>query len=526
MKASPTTKENKTVRPPVVVVMGHIDHGKSTLLDYIRKTNVVDKEVGGITQKMSAYEVIHKFKSEGKEIEQKISFLDTPGHESFNAVRARGASAADIAILVVSAEDGFKPQTLDALKAIKTAGLPYIVGISKIDKENANIERTKQSLAENEVYVEGYGGSIPFVPFSGKTGNGVPELMDMILLVAEMEQFTADANKPAEGIVIEAIRDKVMGISATLIIKDGSIKTGNVLVAGKALSTVRIIENYLGKQIKSAGPSEPVRVVGWTEMPEVGGPFISFENKKLAEKYIEEMASLANDVRLAGNKKPQTNAGAVIGGAVLDANDEPVAISMVPILIKADNSGSLAALEYEISKIKQENVELRIVSGGVGDITENDIKVASAVENTLIVGFNVKTDGTAKNMADRSGLKLNVFNIIYKMTEWLTEVAKERAPKISVVETKGRAKVLKIFSVTKDKQVLGARVEEGSLFVNDEVRIFRREAEIAKGRVRELQKAKSKVGEVTDSTEFGAMIECKIEIAAGDKIEAFHIVTK
>jgi translation initiation factor IF-2 len=507
--ASTTPKSASITRPPVVVVMGHIDHGKSTLLDYIRKTNVVDKEVGGITQRMSAYEVVHKT-ADGDKM---ITFLDTPGHESFGMIRARGASAADIAILVVSAEDGVKPQTLDALKAIKTAALPYIVGVSKIDKDNANLERTKQSLAENEIYVEGYGGDISCVPFSGKTGQGVSDLLDIILLTADVANFTADPKAPAEAIVIESNRDKVRGISATLIIKNGTLNAGTYVVAGDAISPVRMLENFLGKGIKSAGPSQPARVIGWASQPEVGGMCFTYADKKSAEKYVEEELSRRFDED-AKKKKDKTN-----------YSSEQTDISVVPILVKADTSGSVEAVKYEIEKIKIDRVLLRVVSASTGDIAENDVKTAASKEGTLIIGFNVKADGTSKEYADRHGVAIHTFDIIYKMTEWLEAEAKERAPKIQVEEQTGIAKILRAFSATKDKQVLGGRVEEGTLTVGEEVKIIRRESEIGRGRIRELQQSKQKTGSITEG-EFGTMIESKIEIAPGDHIQAFQVVTK
>lgn len=501
-----SSKEHtKEQRPPVVVVMGHVDHGKSTLLDYIRKTNVVDKEVGGITQRMSAYEVVHGGKN--------ITFLDTPGHESFRAIRARGASAADIAILIVSAEDGVKPQTLDAYKEIKAAALPYLVGISKIDKPNANIERVKQSLAENEIYVEGYGGTIPFVPFSGKSGEGIDDLLDMILLTADVEQFTADKHIPAECIIVESNRDKVRGVSATVIIKNGSLESGTFLVSGTSLSPVRIMENFAGKSIKVALPSQPVRVVGWDKEPEVGGICFTFKTKKEAEKYIEE-ESLK---KLHAKSGQQKNTFSTISDQERRT---------VPLIIKADTSGSIEAVKYEIQKIKVERVDLRIVQAAIGDINENDIKAAIGVPGTIILGFTVKTDGATTRFAEQHSVETHTFDIIYKLTEWLAEEAKNRAPKVQIEEQKGIAKVLKFFSSIRDKQVLGARVESGTLSINDEVKIMRRDNEIGRGRVRELQHMKSKVGSIEEGKEFGTMIESKMEIAPGDKIEAFHVVER
>lgn len=499
MSKTPTTTSN-TPRLPVVVIMGHIDHGKSTLLDFIRKSNIVEGEVGGITQKMSAYEVLHK--------DKKITFLDTPGHESFGAIRARGASAADIAILIVSSEDGVKPQTVDAFKAIKKANLPYIVGISKIDKPNANIERTKISLSENEIYVEGYGGDISFVPFSGKSGEGIDDLLDMILLTAEVADFTTDASAPAKAIVIESNRDKNRGISATLIIKDGTLETGAFVVSGPAFSPVRIMENYLNKPIKFAVAGSPVRIIGWSELPQVGGECFMFKNKKEAEAYIEKEKS--NETKIKANTSPEYS-------------DQEIAV--VPILIKADTSGSLEALKYEIGKLQIDRVKLKIVGAGLGDIQENDIKMAAGKIGTLIIGFSVKTEGAAKTIAEKLSLEIHTFDIIYKMTEWLEELAKTKTPRMEIEEQKGAMKVLKIFSVTKDKYVLGCRCESGVINTDDQFKLMRRGSEISRGRIRELQQQKNKVGEVT-AGECGLMAECKMEIAPGDYLEAVHKVIK
>jgi translation initiation factor IF-2 len=276
-------KLNKSIikRPPVVCIMGHIDHGKSTLLDYIRKTNIVDTEAGGITQRISAYEVVHKT-PEGKE--ERITFIDTPGHESFGAMRTCGTAVADIAVLVVSAEEGVKKQTLDALGCIIASKIPYIIAINKIDKPSANIEKTKSSLIENEIYIEGYGGSVPCVPISAKTGEGIDELLDMVLLVAEMADFKGDISKSANGIVVEAHLDKQKGITAVVVIKDGKLESGMYIVCGDWIAPTRIMESFLSKKITEATFSSPVRIVGFDKLPRVGSPFVSFNTKKEAEE--------------------------------------------------------------------------------------------------------------------------------------------------------------------------------------------------------------------------------------------------
>lgn len=496
--STPAQKNTETSRPPVVAVLGHIDHGKSTLLDYIRTTNIVDKEVGGITQNMSAYEV----EKDGK----RITFLDTPGHEAFRELRGRGAKVADIGILVVSAEDGVKPQTLEALKAITDANIPYVVAMNKIDKEGANIERTKQSLLEGGIYVEGYGGSISCVPISAKTGKGVPELLDMVSLMAEVEELKADPSVNAEGTIIETSRDKNKGISATLLIKNGTLKTGMVVTAGESLAPVRIFEDFQGKAIKEASFSTPVKVIGFDQLPNVGDNFKSYANRKEAEEAIA-LHRQSGETRM----KVQTK------------NTQDF---LIPAVIKADTSGVLEAIEHEIRKCETEKAGINIVSSGIGDILESDIKLASANINTVVIGFNNKIDSSTRALAEKLGIEVRIFTIIYKLGEWVAEIVKERTPKTEVEEERGRVKILKTFSKVKDKQILGGRVEEGAIALNDEVKIFRRETEIGNGRVRELQQAKNKTGEVKEGLEFGTMIESKIEIMPGDYVKPIVRVIK
>jgi translation initiation factor IF-2 len=503
--ARKATVEAPIERPPVIAVMGHVDHGKSTLLDYIRKTNVVEGEAGGITQKISAYEVVHT----GKDgTEKKITFLDTPGHEAFTTMRARGANVADIAILAVSAEDGVRPQTIEALNSIKEANTPYIVAMTKMDKEGADIERTKASLAENGVFVEGYGGDISFVPVSAKTGKGIPDLLDVIMLATEIEGLTADPKNMASGIVIEANLDRKKGISASLIIKDGTLRTGMYAVAGTALSPVRIVENFLGKPIKEATFSSPVRIIGWNELPQVGSTFRTFESKKEAEQFIL-------DEKTARENKPAAKAKEVVSE-----------IATLPVVIKASEVGGLEAIQHEISKIKNEKMAVKIIQASIGDITENDAKSALGNPGTVILGFNTKIDPGAKSVAEKGGIEIQTFDIIYKLSEWLAAAVAERAPKSMSEESTGLAKIIRVFSKMKDKQVLGGRVDRGQLSNGAEVKIMRREHEVGRGRIRELQMQKSKVNEVPEGKEFGTLVESKTEIAPGDRIEAFMVVEK
>ncbi|MBX9906329.1 GTP-binding protein [Patescibacteria group bacterium] len=485
-------------RHPIAVVMGHIDHGKSTLLDYIRKTNVVDKETGGITQHLSAYVVEHTKKDDGSIAH--ITFLDTPGHAAFQKMRLRGADVADIAILVVSAEEGVKPQTLEALASIKAANIPYIVAINKIDRPGANVERTKASLVENEIYVEGMGGDIPFVPISAKTGEGIPELLEVLLLASELAELTGDADAPANGVIIEADLDQKRGTSATLIIKNGTLKTGQFVVSGTSFAPVRIMESFAGKTIKEAGLSEPVRIVGWTKVPNVGDTFITVGSKKEAEVLI-----------LSPLKVP----------VATPAYDR--SIPRIPLCIKADVLGTIEAIEHEIAKFSSDRIRVEIVSRGVGPITESDIKNIGATDKAIVVGFNVSVERQATDLAERLGVEIQTFDIIYKLAEWLTEALILRTPKLAVDQKTGEAKILKSFSVQKTTHVLGARVLEGSLSLNQTVKVLRRDIEIGKGVIKNLQQQKANVNTVSDG-EYGMQLDTKAEIAPGDTIAAFETI--
>ncbi|OHA83357.1 MAG: translation initiation factor IF-2 [Candidatus Yonathbacteria bacterium RIFCSPLOWO2_01_FULL_47_33b] len=495
--------QNFLPRPPIVVIMGHIDHGKSSLLDYIRKSNVVAGEAGGITQHLSAYEVNHPVK-EG--VANRITFLDTPGHQAFSKMRSRGAGVADIAILVVSAEDGVKEQTKEALKAIKEAGIPYIVAINKIDKPNANIERTKQNLAENEIYLEGFGGDVPFVPISAKVGTGVSDLLDMLLLVAEMENLTGDTTVLARGVVVESHVVPSRGISATLIITNGTLKKGTFIVAEESLTPVRVIENFLGKQVPEATFSSPIQITGFDSLPPVGASFRAYATKKEAE------AAQAT-LRESRAKKGVQD----IVRTVPLADDALI----IPVIIKTDVAGTLEAIEKELGKIERERIAIKVIAKGVGTIGENDAKLASGSESAIILGFHTKVDRNAVDIAERFGVTIKTFDIIYELTDWMNKELDLRTPKVLGEEIVGSLKVLKTFSAMKHKQVIGGKVVSGTLELNAQVKIMRRETEIGRGKVIELQAQKLATKKVEEGNECGLMVESKIEIAAGDILEAF-----
>ncbi|MBP7805048.1 MAG: translation initiation factor IF-2 [Candidatus Pacebacteria bacterium] len=501
-KTQEQSSSEKTVRPPVVVVMGHIDHGKSTLLDYIRKTSVVDGEAGGITQHLSAYEVHHKDEA-GKD--RTITFLDTPGHEAFKGMRNRGAQAADIAILVVSAEDSVKAQTLEAFKTIQECNLPFVVAINKIDKPNANPEKVKMDLAEKGIYVEGFGGDVPYAQISAKAGTGIDTLLETILLVADMNELSGNPALPAEGIVIESHRDARRGITATLIVRDGTLKKGMFIACGKAVAGTRIMEDFHLKPIDKATLSQPVGIVGWSEIPPVGEIFTTHATKVEAEKVANEPKATASTNRknLGGKEGEQKR---------------------IPIIVRTDTAGTADAVVSEIEKLALPSIGWKILVAEVGTIGENDIRMASVDPETIIVGFNAKLDARARDLNEQIGVQVQTFDIIYKLSEYLAEIIEQRRPRVETLIVSGVLKCQKFFSKTKDRQVVGGTVQSGEINVGNEVRILRRENEIGRGTIVGLEQNRAKTKTVTEGNACGALIECRLEISAGDMIEAIKKV--
>ena len=504
----PKKSANSIERPPVVVVMGHVDHGKSTLLDFIRKSNIVAGEAGGITQHVAAYEVVREIVNPSTSLRasKRITFIDTPGHAAFSAIRARGANVADIAILVVAADDGVKAQTLEALEQIREAKIPFIVAINKIDKPNANVERTQASLLEQNVFLEKFGGDVPWVSISAKAGTGIEELLDVILLVAEMNELKADPTIPATGYVIEAHRDQKRGIAATLIITDGTLVSGMAVLAGRAIAPVRIMEDHAGKTLKSATFSTPITLVGFDELPGVGETFHAYKNKHDAEHVREGLAAAPHS----------TGANSAVASYGSDT-------FFLPVIIRADASGSLEAIEHEASKIGDEHARISVVQSGIGNISENDVKTAMAgATHAILIGFDVSTDPIAEALALQHGVAIVTFNIIYKLTEHLEERLAALKPKRVIEEIAGRARVIKVFSTQKELHVVGGGVTEGFFGKGGTVRVIRRKLPIGTGKVLNMQSNKQNVTRVEATSEFGAQIESKFEIAEGDILE--HIV--
>ena len=504
-------KAEKDIRPPVVAILGHIDHGKSTLIDYIRKTNVTGAEAGGITQYINTYEIVHTSK-DGRE--KHITFLDTPGHEAFSNIRIHCANVADIAALIVSAEDGVKPQTLEVLKQIKECHLPYLVVITKIDKPSADILRTKQNLAENEIYVEGYGGSTPVVALSAKTGEGVDEFLEMIGLISELEEKMADRDALGSGVIIESRRDAKRGIVAVGIIKDGTLRPG-LFAAAKAgqaathgtIAPIRFLLDAEGKLVDELSFSSPVQIVGWDKMPTIGEEFKTFLKKDEALAFAAPTSGKA-DIPIQIQSDIKKN------------------FSFLPMVLKADTAGSLDAVTGELKKLSRERIAPQVILSGIGGINENDVKSAIAATGAIIIGFNTKVEPRVILLAERSGITILVFNVIYELTDKIKELLSEREPRMEIETIIGISKVLKLFGITKGRQIIGGRVLSGQIKRGSIVKIIRRETELGVGKVKELQQSKIATDSVNEGVEFGAMIESKIEVAPGDILDAVILVTK
>ncbi len=499
---SKDTTQQHSVRPPVIAIMGHVDHGKSSLLDYLRKSNIVDGEAGGITQHIASYEITHK-DDEGNN--RKITFIDTPGHAAFTSMRTRGARIADIAILIVSAEDSVKEQTIEAIKIIKENNVPFVVAISKMDKNNANPTQVKNDLMAQEVYVEGMGGDTPVTEISSKTGAGIDDLLETLLLLADLEEFTGNPDELASGFIIESHLDEQRGVSATAIIKDGTMAKKQFVVSGGAIVATRMMEDFLGKSIDSATFSSPIILTGFSKLPEAGEPFTTYDNKKEAEKALVSTATQ---------------------NATFDTYTQTEGITTIPLVIKTDVAGTQDAVLHEVAKIPQSEVVFKVIKTGIGTINESDVQIALSDPSTIIVGFNVDIDKKATRMNDYETITVESFDIIYKLVEWLEEEQEKRREKKEVDEVTGSIKLLKHFSSQKIKHVVGGIVTIGPMKVGAKIKIVRNDEEIGRGVITGFQQAKAEVQSVAQESECGIMLESKIEPKAGDIIESFNTVIK
>lgn len=502
------TTHTLIARPPVVAIVGHIDHGKSTLLDYIRRTNVVADEAGGITQHLSAYEAEHS----GENGIRRITFLDTPGHEAFRAMRSRGLEVADVAVLVVASDDGVMPQTVEAISLIREASIPFIVAFTKCDKQNSNIEKAKYTLLDNEVFLEGMGGDIPFVEVSGKTGQGVSELLDLIVLAADIEGLSADTSLSGRGLVIEGHVDSKRGNTATLIVRDGSVLSGQYVVCGEAYAPVRIMENFIGKKVSEAGPGSPVQIVGFSTLPATGESWYAVESKKEAEAD----ATAARQARLGA----QTHATVTQTSVEEDTSERII----LPLVIKTDVAGTGDAVMHELAKLPELiNFEYRVVEQSVGPITEGDVRKAGAGRTPgIIVGFNVRQDRDSIDLSERLHVTVKEFSIIYKLTQWLAQEAEARRPRVRLENILASARILKIFNTTKNKTVLGGRVESGVFTVGANVKVLRKDEEIARGEISALQVQRVEVKKVAQGLEFGALVKLSSVPEQNDTLVVFE----
>ena len=495
-------------RPPVVCVMGHVDHGKTSLLDAIRHTNVTDREAGGITQHIGAYMV---------EVNgEKITFLDTPGHEAFTAMRMRGASSTDIAILVVAADDGVMPQTVEAINHAKAACVEIIVAINKIDKPGANIERVKQELTEYELIPEDWGGSTIFVPVSAHTKEGIPELLEMILLTAEVMELKANPDRAARGLVIEAELDKGKGSVATVLVQKGTLHVGDAIAAGSAHGRVRAMMDDKGRRVKEAGPSQPVEILGLNEVPNAGEVFVGCENEKEARSFAETFIA-QNKVKLLDETKSRMSLDDLFS-QIQEGN-----LKELDIVVKADVQGSVEALKQSLLKLSNDEVVIKVIHGGVGAINESDVILASA-SNAIIIGFNVRPDATAKDIAEREGVDVRLYRVIYNAIEDVEAAMKGMLDPVFEEKILGHAEVRQTFKASGVGTIAGAYVQDGIFERNCSCRLIRDGIVVFDGPLASLKRFKDDVKEVRSGYECGFVFENYNDIKEGDQVEAYKMV--
>lgn len=501
--------ESKMVkRPPVVCVMGHVDHGKTSLLDAIRHTNVIGREAGGITQHIGAYVV----EANG----EKITFLDTPGHEAFTAMRMRGASSTDIAILVVAADDGVMPQTVEAINHAKAAGVEIVVAVNKIDKPSANIDRVKQELTEYELIPEDWGGSTIFVPVSAKTGEGLEDLMEMIVLTAEVMELKANPNRRARGLVLEAELDKGRGSVATVLVQKGTLRVGDSIAAGSAHGKVRAMMDDKGRRVKEAGPSMPVEILGLNDVPNAGEVFVGCANDKEARSFAETFISQSK-VRLLEDTKSKLSLDDLFT-QIQEGN-----LKELGIVVKADVQGSVEAIKQSLLKLSNDEVVVKIIHGGVGAINESDVSLASA-SNAIIIGFNVRPDATAKETADREGVDLRLYRVIYNAIEDVEAAMKGMLDPVFEEKVLGHAEVRQIFKASGVGTIAGSYVLDGTFERDCSVRITRDGIVIFEGPLASLKRFKDDVKEVRAGYECGFVFANFNDVKEGDIVEAFKMV--
>ena len=505
LKEEEEDETDMIVRPPVVCVMGHVDHGKTSLLDKIRSSHVTTGEAGGITQHIGAYVVET---SNGK-----ITFLDTPGHEAFTSMRMRGAQSTDIAILVVAADDGVMPQTIEAINHAKAAGIEIIVAINKIDKESANIERVKQELIEYELVPEDWGGSTIFCPVSAHTGEGIDELLDMVSLTAEVLELKANPNRKARGIVLEAQLDKGRGPVATVLVQKGTLHVGDAVAIGSAHGKVRAMVNDKGKRIKTAGPSTPVEILGLSEVPNAGEVMMVMDSEKEARSVAEKFIAYGREKMLSETKQQLSLDdlfNQIQAGSVKELN----------IIVKADVQGSVEAVKQSLVKLSNDEVAVKVIHGGVGAITESDVNLAAA-SNAIIIGFNVRPEPAAKDAASAEKVDLRLYRVIYNAIEDIEAAMKGMLDPEFVEKVTGHAEVRQIFKASGVGTIAGSYVLDGTIQRDSSARIIRDGIVVHEGKLASIQRGKDAVKEVRSGFECGLVMESYNDIKEGDQIESF-----
>ena len=508
LKEDEENPEDMVPRPPVVCVMGHVDHGKTSLLDAIRQTNVTAKEAGGITQHIGASVI---------EINgRKITFLDTPGHEAFTAMRMRGAQSTDIAILVVAADDGVMPQTIEAINHAKAANVEIIVAINKIDKPSANVEKVKQELSEYELIPEDWGGSTVFVPVSAHTKEGITDLLEMILLTADVLELKANPNRKGRGLVIEAELDKGKGPVATVLVQKGTLRVGDTIAAGACYGKIRAMMDDRGRRVKEAGPSMPVEILGLNDVPQAGEVFVATENEKEARNFAETFISESKNKLIEDTK-------AKLSLDDLFSQIKAGNVKELPIIVKADVQGSVEAVRQSLTKLSNEEVVVKVIHGGVGAINESDVTLASA-SNAIIIGFNVRPDATAKSVAEREKVDIRLYKVIYQAIEDVEAAMKGMLDPIFEEKVIGHAVVRQLFKASGVGTIAGSYVLDGKFVRGCKCRVSRAGEQLFDGSLASLKRFKDDVKEVAAGYECGLVFEKFNDLAVDDEIEAYTMV--
>lgn len=494
----------EVLRPPIVTILGHVDHGKTTLLDFIRKSSVAAKEHGGITQHIGAYQIEVSDIKEGNQHSSahvsRITFIDTPGHSAFEKMRSRGAGVADIAVLVVAVDDGIMPQTVEAIKHIQLANVSMIVAINKIDIPGIDVkiqlEKIKRQLSDRKILVEEYGGDVPIVPLSAKTGEGVDKLLEIITLVAEINELKGDPQSPPQGVVIESSLDKSKGAIATILVRNGTLKKGDQILVGGVKGKIRNMFDFAGQAVDEAGPSTPVEVIGLEGVPAVGSILGGESTKQVTIK--PAVASLLDKLK----------------------QDENEALKVV---IKADKQGSLEAIENSLEKFNAEKKSIDIVASGIGEINESDIKLADSVK-AIVVGFSVKVAPTAQKLADNEHILIRTYNIIYELLDEMEEVIESMIRPGKIEEVIGKAEIVAEFPYGKNERISGCRVVEGTISKGPRIRVVRNNEIVAEAKIKSLKKVKEEVNKVEKGQDCGIMFDTQIDFQVGDIVESYRVI--